>query len=51
MSYRALIRRAGANANKPMQDGLLLGSLAASHLKKQPADFNALLRGRLWVES
>lgn len=45
--YLALIRRACADANKLLQDVLLLGSLDATHLKKRPTDLNAMLERRL----
>ena len=45
--YLALIRRACADATKLLQDVLLLGSLDANCLKKQPTHLNAWLEGRL----
>ncbi|MDB5270757.1 MAG: hypothetical protein JWP58_3797 [Hymenobacter sp.] len=46
-NYLAPIRWACANATKLLQDVLLLGSLDASHLKKQPTDLSTLLQCRL----
>jgi two-component system sensor histidine kinase VicK len=45
--YLGLIRQACTEANKLLKDVLLLGSLDAVHLKKQPTDLNALLEDRL----
>ena len=45
--YLALIRQACANANKLLQDVLLIGSLDAAKLKLQPADLGALLKRRV----
>ena len=45
--YLALIRRACADATKLLKDVLLLGSLDAKQLKKQPTNLNALLEGQL----
>jgi two-component system sensor histidine kinase VicK len=45
--YLDLIRRACAQANKLLRDVLLLGSLDAAELKKEPTDLNALLTERL----
>jgi two-component system sensor histidine kinase VicK len=45
--YLALIRQACANANKLLQDVLLLGALDAAALKLQPTDLGALLTQRL----
>ncbi|MGI4759326.1 MAG: PAS domain-containing sensor histidine kinase [Janthinobacterium lividum] len=45
--YLDLIRRACADANKLLQDILLLGSLDANQLKLQPTDLGALLHQRL----
>jgi two-component system sensor histidine kinase VicK len=45
--YLGLIRQACATANKLLQDVLLLGSLDAAHLKKQPTDLGAMLTNRL----
>jgi two-component system sensor histidine kinase VicK len=47
--YLALIRQACANANKLLQDVLLLGALDAASLKLQPTDLGALLTQRLAV--
>jgi two-component system sensor histidine kinase VicK len=45
--YLALIRQACANANKLLQDVLLLGALDAASLKLQPTDLGSLLTQRL----
>ena len=45
--YLALVRRACADANKLLQDVLLLGSLDAAKLKLQSTDLGALLKSRL----
>ncbi|TGE23039.1 PAS domain-containing sensor histidine kinase [Hymenobacter metallicola] len=45
--YLALIRRSCADAYKLLQDVLLLGSLEARDLRKQPTNLNALLVDRL----
>jgi two-component system sensor histidine kinase VicK len=45
--YLALIRQACADADKLLRDVLFLGSLDATHLKKQPTDLNAFLEKRL----
>jgi two-component system sensor histidine kinase VicK len=45
--YLKLIHRACADANKLLQDVLLLGSLDARNVKKQPTDLNPLLVTRL----
>ena len=45
--YLALIRQACADANKLLKDVLLLGSLDARDVKKQPTDLNAWLVERL----
>ncbi|MGI4872715.1 MAG: PAS domain-containing sensor histidine kinase [Janthinobacterium lividum] len=45
--YLALIRQACANANKLLQDVLLLGALDAASLKLHPTDLGALLTQRL----
>jgi two-component system sensor histidine kinase VicK len=47
--YLALIRQACANANKLLQDILLLGSLDARDVQKQPTDLSAWLGERLAV--
>jgi two-component system sensor histidine kinase VicK len=47
--YLALIRQACANANKLLQDVLLLGALDAASLQLQPTDFGSLLTQRLAV--
>jgi two-component system sensor histidine kinase VicK len=47
--YLGLIRQACANANKLLQDVLLLGALDAAALKLQPTDLGALLTQRLTV--
>jgi two-component system sensor histidine kinase VicK len=45
--YLALIRRACADAGKLLQDVLLVGSLDAQQLQKQPTDLKALLLQQL----
>ena len=45
--FLALIRQACANANKLLQDVLLLGALDAAPLQMQPLDLGALLAQRL----
>lgn len=45
--YLALIRRACADANKLLQDILLLGALDANQLRLHPTDLSALLAQRL----
>jgi two-component system sensor histidine kinase VicK len=45
--YLALIRRSCADAEKLLRDVLFVGSLEASHLKKQPTDLRAFLEERL----
>jgi two-component system sensor histidine kinase VicK len=45
--YLALMRQACTNANKLLQDVLLLGSLDANQLKLQPTNLGALLTKRL----
>jgi two-component system sensor histidine kinase VicK len=45
--YLTLIRQACANANKLLQDVLLLGALDAAPLKLEPTDLGALLTQRL----
>jgi two-component system sensor histidine kinase VicK len=47
--YLALIRQACANANKLLQDILLLGSLDTRDVQKQPTDLSAWLGERLVV--
>ena len=47
--FLALIRQACANANKLLQDVLLLGALDAAPLQLQPTDLGALLAQRLAV--
>jgi two-component system sensor histidine kinase VicK len=45
--YLALIRQACVDANKLLHDVLYVGSLDASHLKKQPTNLNKFLETRL----
>ncbi|WP_426061245.1 sensor histidine kinase [Hymenobacter sp. B1770] len=47
--YLALIRRACSDANKMLRDVLLLGSLEAHPLEKEPTDLGAFLAARLQV--
>jgi two-component system sensor histidine kinase VicK len=47
--YLALIRQSCAIAEKLLQDVLFLGSLEATHLKKEPTDLGAMLEQ--WLET